>query len=185
MREWQIVIAGTGGQGLMLAGSILSRTATEKEGRNATQRNFYGPEKRGGFASSEIRISDREIVFPSVEHADIVVLLHPAAVKAYRDKLTEDMTVIFDCSCVDLSDLPCVPERTYGFPLTELARGLGAFQSLNIIALGVLAAATGAASPAALLELICETFPGKRELNCEAFRLGMECVCPAEEKVVS
>lgn len=176
MKEWQVVVAGSGGQGLMLAGSILSRTATQKEERYATQRNFYGPEKRGGFACSEIKISDHEIMFPSVEKADVMILLHQAAVQEYRNKIAEKTMVIYDSSCVDTSTLGCRNEQNCGIPLSDMARSLHTIQSLNIIALGALVAATGIVDKTHMQELIQETFPKKAEVNLKAFQMGIDGV---------
>lgn len=148
-KEWQIVIAGSGGQGLMLAGSILSKTATQKENRNATQRNFYGPEKRGGYASTEVKISDEEIIFPSVEEADIIVLLHQSAANEYSGKVTGKMAVIYDSTEVDISVLKEKPNFCCGIPMTEMVRSINAVQSLNIMALGALCQFTGTCTHAA------------------------------------
>ena len=184
-KEWQIVIAGSGGQGLMLAGNILSWTATQKEDRNATQRNFYGPEKRGGYASTEVKISDEEIIFPNVEEADVIILLHQAAANEYAGRVTENMTVIYDSTEVDISVLKEKPKHCYGIPMTDMIRSIHAVQSLNIMALGALCRLTGVVKEENMLALVCESFPKNTELNTKAFKMGAESIeqaMPAAEQ---
>jgi len=56
----KIIIAGFGGQGVVLAGNILAR-ACILEGKNVTAMVSYGVEMRGGTANASIVISDKEI----------------------------------------------------------------------------------------------------------------------------
>ena len=44
----EIIITGFGGQGIILAGNILGKSATLFEKKNATLIQSYGPEARGG-----------------------------------------------------------------------------------------------------------------------------------------
>ena len=174
--EWQIVLGGTGGQGLIQAGKILSQTATELEDQNATQRNFYGPEKRGGLASTEVRISTEEIVFPNVEQADVIVLLHQAAWKAYEGMFRPDTILIYDKNRIALSGEEKLPDRAYAIPLTDAAYELNAVQSLNIIALGALVEATKLLDEQHLLTEIAKAFPKAAEKNRAAFLRGAELI---------
>ena len=48
----QIVLTGTGGQGLILAGIILAEAAV-LDGKQAIQTQSYGPEARGGASRAE------------------------------------------------------------------------------------------------------------------------------------
>lgn len=176
-KSWEIVLAGSGGQGLMLAGNLISVTAARTEGRNVTQRNFYGPEKRGGYASTEVRISDEEIVFPDVERPDVIVILHPSAMKEYGPWVEKEIILIYDSDCIDSQDPGLDRAKSaYGLPFTSTMRQLGAAQSVNIMALGALVQITGIVQPDHLLDTIRNTFPAKAKINEQAFLAGRELI---------
>ena len=52
-----VVIAGFGGQGVMLAGEVLAE-AGKDEGKYVTFLPSYGPEQRGGTANCHVIISE-------------------------------------------------------------------------------------------------------------------------------
>ena len=60
MMRKEIVLSGTGGQGVILAGLILAEAAVA-EGLNATHNQSYGPEARGGASRAEVILSTDEI----------------------------------------------------------------------------------------------------------------------------
>ena len=52
--RYEIRLSGEGGQGLVLAGKVLTEAAAIYEDMNATQSQSYGPEARGGASRSEV-----------------------------------------------------------------------------------------------------------------------------------
>jgi 2-oxoglutarate ferredoxin oxidoreductase subunit gamma len=69
----EVRLAGEGGQGMILAGILLAEAAAIYDEKNAIQTQSYGPEARGGASKAEVIISDKEIDFPEVISADILV----------------------------------------------------------------------------------------------------------------
>ena len=63
--RFEIRLAGTGGQGAILAGILLADAAV-RDGKNVVQTQSYGPEARGGASRSEVVISTQEIHYPKV-----------------------------------------------------------------------------------------------------------------------
>lgn len=172
MKEtWQVVLAGEGGQGLILAGILLARAAATREGKNATQTQSYGIASRGGFSKSEVVISTKEIIYPGVEEPDIVLALTPEAYEIYAPALKEDAYLIYDTSLIP--EASPTKAKLYGFPFTDAARRLGHVEVANIISLGTIAALTGVVGVEELEETILEQFSGKAELNREAYRQGV------------
>jgi 2-oxoglutarate ferredoxin oxidoreductase subunit gamma len=55
--RYEIRVAGSGGQGVILAAVILGEAAVLHEGINAVQSQAYGPEARGGSSKSEVVVS--------------------------------------------------------------------------------------------------------------------------------
>ena len=75
----EIRLAGSGGQGLILAGLILAEAVGIHEGKFVTQTQSYGPEARGGASRSEVVISDQEIDYPQAVKPDILLCMNQAA----------------------------------------------------------------------------------------------------------
>ena len=70
MKNYEIRLSGSGGQGLILAGIILARAAVIDK-RKVTQTQSYGPESRGGSSRADViikigRASCRERVYHPV-----------------------------------------------------------------------------------------------------------------------
>ena len=65
-----IRLSGFGGQGIVLAGMILGKSAALFDGKNAVQTQSYGPSARGGACKSDVIIADHDIRNPRVVYAD-------------------------------------------------------------------------------------------------------------------
>jgi len=80
-RDFEVVIAGFGGQGVLFAGMLLAHGAL-KAGRNVAWIPFYGPEMRGGTAGCTVIISNDEIGSPIVSRpAAAIVMNEPSLAK--------------------------------------------------------------------------------------------------------
>ena len=96
----EIRLVGEGGQGVILAGIILAEAAAIYDGLQVVQSQSYGPEARGGASKSEVIISDQEIDFPEVIHADLVIALSQEACDKYGQSLKDDGLLIVDTTQV-------------------------------------------------------------------------------------
>ena len=70
--EKSFIIAGFGGQGVMVMGQLLSYTACETTEKYVTYFPSYGAEMRGGTANCYVVISDDPVGAPKVSQADYV-----------------------------------------------------------------------------------------------------------------
>ena len=70
----EFILAGTGGQGLILAGILLAEAAI-LDGRNVVQTQSYGIASRGGLSQAEVIIDDEEIIFQQVRKPDCILAL--------------------------------------------------------------------------------------------------------------
>lgn len=61
----KIIIAGFGGQGILLLGQLMAYSAM-KEGKEVSWMPSYGPEMRGGTAYCSVIISDKAIALPII-----------------------------------------------------------------------------------------------------------------------
>ncbi|MCL1872915.1 MAG: 2-oxoacid:acceptor oxidoreductase family protein [Clostridiales bacterium] len=173
MKEtWQVIFSGVGGQGLMLAGTLLGSAATGYEGKNAVMTSAYGVESRGTFAKSDCIVSTQEIDYLEVMAADAVIALAPVAYQKYVDSLGEDTLLIYDDA---IETLPS-KARQLAFPIAKIAKDVGNISSSNIVALGILVKITALVKEHSVVKAIIEEFWGKEKLinlNLEAFKAGL------------
>jgi 2-oxoglutarate ferredoxin oxidoreductase subunit gamma len=171
-RTARVVLTGFGGQGVVLAGSILGKAASIHESREATLIQAYGPEARGGATLVQVTISDAPILYPYIESADIVVAMSQEGFTKYAPVLRPDGALLYEKDLVRLPD-DYPRARAFGIPATELAVEAGRKMVANIVMLGFLAAVTGVVGRAALEAAIRSSVPkGTDELNLAAFARG-------------
>ncbi len=172
--RYEIRLAGSGGQGLILAGKILAEAAAIYDDRNATQSQSYGPEARGGASKSEVIISDDEIDYPKVTEVDLFLALTQESCDSYHSDLKSDGIMLIDEGYVNR-----IPEgsfKVYKVPITDLAtKEIGHRTVTNIVALGIVVALSKVVSVAAAESAILSRVPkGTEEMNKKAFQVGLE-----------
>jgi 2-oxoglutarate ferredoxin oxidoreductase subunit gamma len=170
--RYEISLSGSGGQGLIFAGTILAEAVGIHDGKNVTQTQSYGPEARGGASRSDIVVSPGVIYYPKTLKLDLLLALTQEACDTYYLKLREDGILVIDSGLVDQP-----PARDYkAFPFTQVAKEkLGTAIFANIIALGTLAALTRVVSKPALIEAVKNRAPrGTLEANLKALELGFD-----------
>jgi 2-oxoglutarate ferredoxin oxidoreductase subunit gamma len=91
------VLAGFGGQGVMLMGQILAQAGMQ-EGKNVTWFPSYGPEMRGGTANCTVIISDEPVASPIVDTPDVVVAMNIPSLLKFEPKLKKDGFLFCDRS---------------------------------------------------------------------------------------
>jgi 2-oxoglutarate ferredoxin oxidoreductase subunit gamma len=177
----EIRIAGTGGQGLILAAKMLA-DALVATGRRVAQSQTYEPTSRGGFCNSDIVTSGEEVDYPLATALDSLVLLDRMAVPPSWPLLRPGALVIADTRLCP--ELPEGDVRALHLPMTRTAIELGSERVANIVALGALAALTGLCDRETLERAVrSETPRAFLDLNADAlaagFRLAQESTAAA------
>ncbi len=174
----EILLAGFGGQGIVLAATILGRSVAIHEGRHAVQIQSYGPEARGGACSASVVLSDEPVDYPYVRRPDVVVLMSRAASEKYGSMAGPRTVVLYE---EDLVPRPSVGGEAHAIPATRIATALGSRMAANVVMLGFLAGRTGAVDPEALKRAVLEAVPAKyHALNEKAFLAGLTHGKPVE-----
>ncbi len=170
-KRCEIRLAGSGGQGLILAGVILAEAAGIHEGKFVAQTQSYGPEARGGASKSEVVISDAEIDYPKAIKPDILLCMNQKACDLYIFDLNPQGTLVVDEGLV--THLPTT--RAAAIPFTRIARQeVGKEMLANIVALGALTALTRVVSLKSLEAAVLARVPkGTEELNKKALKAGV------------
>lgn len=171
----QVILCGFGGQGIVLAGTMLSQAAFN-DGKWVSSTNSYGAAARGGACRAEVVISDKPIIFPYVIAADMLIAMYQTAYNEYlgRVKLGEGV-VIYDerFTPKEMKGLKYVGIPATKTAIEELNKGIAA----NVIILSAAVEMTGVVTRKALKSAIEEIIPERlRQLNLKAvdigFRLG-------------
>lgn len=188
----EIRIAGTGGQGQVLAAQVLAEAAGVYGGMHAVQTQFYEPSIRGGSACGDVVISDEPISFPWVLAPDVLVAQHQVALDYQPGRVREGMTNLDDlkptsivlADTVYVTRIPTMRARTYKVPLTLAADQVGMRRAANMVTLGALARITGLVGLEALEKAVLNRAPrGKEEINLKALRAGYALDPAALEEV--
>lgn len=166
---YEVVFAGSGGQGLGVAGLLLGEAAVEFDNKYSSQVQAYGVAARGGFAKSEVVISSREIKYPGVTRPHAVVVLTQEAYDRYSGRVPAGCVLLYD-SCA-VTRVAGRPGET-GFPISAVAWEIGEPQSLNMVAMGVLIGITGMMSAGPVENALMARFKGRRG-TLDAFRRGL------------
>ncbi|HEX7401768.1 MAG TPA: 2-oxoacid:acceptor oxidoreductase family protein [candidate division Zixibacteria bacterium] len=172
--RYEIRLSGSGGQGMVFAGTILAEAVGVEDGKNVCQTQSYGPEARGGASRSDLVVSSGEIYYPKPLGLDLLLALTQESCDAYFPALKEDGVLVVDSELV--SQLP--NRETHSFPFTKIAREeLGTPMVANILALGAIAALTKIVSKNGLLEAVKRRAPkGTEERNLKALETGFGLV---------
>ncbi len=169
--EEKIIIAGSGGQGIMVLGKVLA-TAAMITGKATTWLPAYGAEVRGGTAYCMTIISDREIGFPYIEQADTGIIMNGPSFERFRSRVCRGGLLILNRSLI-----PAAPGAT-GERFTDLALEIGDIKVANMIALGYYLARRPVVAAAAIVRAMESIAPadkrGLLELNRRAFERGRE-----------
>jgi 2-oxoglutarate ferredoxin oxidoreductase subunit gamma len=168
--RYEIRLAGSGGQGLILAGIILAEAAGVYDGKFVCQTQSYGPEARGGASKAEVVISDAAIDYPKAIRPDVLLALNQKSLEAFSADLKPGGLLLVDADLV--KEVP--GGRVIALPFTRIARELGRAMAANIVALGALAQLTGAVSLESLTAAVLARVPkGTEDLNRQALAAGV------------
>ena len=177
----QIRIAGSGGEGVILAAIVLAEAAGIHDDRFVCQTQSYGPEGRGGSGKAEVVISNEWIDFPKAKNLDILLTLNQSSLDDYFHNLKPDGVLIVNSDyCLQL------PITTaYRLPMATLARDkVGVPQTMNMLAIGALAGITGLVTPQAVRKAVKARAPrGTEEKNRKAVDIGLKEGKAAAEKM--
>jgi 2-oxoglutarate ferredoxin oxidoreductase subunit gamma len=171
----QIIIAGSGGQGVLTLGIYLARAAAF-EGKNVAWLPAYGAEKRGGPSFCSLIISDTEIFSPVVETPDTLIAFDQRALENYMGK-AGSKTFIIENSSLVLEDKVKSSSKLL-IPASEMAKNLDAIKVANLVIAGAYTALKKilkAENAAAVMNEMLGAKAGKlMEKNLAAFKEGFD-----------
>lgn len=174
--EQKIIIAGFGGQGVVLGANVLAQTALIED-KNVTAMVSYGAEMRGGTANCSLIIKDGEISSPVVENPTIAIILNQPSLDKFEDLVEKNGLIILNSSLVD-RDVKRDDIEVIKIPATETATELGNVRVANLVLIGAFIKKTGILKLESVLENLHKFLPKNKqelvEINKKALQKGAE-----------
>lgn len=170
----EVRIAGFGGQGVILAASVIGRAASIVDGGFATMTQNFGPEARGGACSAQLIVSQTPVLYPYVTKPDILVVMSQEAYGKFAPELKPNGLLLIEQDLVRVEGLSNNP-RVYGIPASRIAEQLGKRMVLNVVMVGFFGAISGIISRESLRKAVEDSVPSAfRELNAKALEAGFD-----------
>jgi indolepyruvate ferredoxin oxidoreductase beta subunit len=200
MKEFNIVIAGVGGQGTLLAAEALG-TAAVKDGLNVRVSEIHGMAQRGGAVVTTVRIGERVHASTVLEgQADVLLGFEPIETVRNLKYCSERTQVIMNTEKIPptelasknlkypssekvMKDISLFTKKIAQIDAAQLARKAGNSLTQNVVLLGALAG-TGILplKKQSMIEAISELVPAKyAEINLKAFELGIQSIEKGKE----
>ena len=137
-----VIIAGFGGQGVMLIGNLLAQAGME-HGLEVSFIPVYGAEMRGGTANCTVVLDEHHIGSPLVREPLSTIILNEPSLAKFQPRLAAGGVQIVNASLV-AQNLLDTAKRTVYIPVNDMAHDLGNVKMANMVALGAWLKATGA-----------------------------------------
>ncbi len=172
----EVIIAGFGGQGIMLIGRLLAY-AGMLEGKNVAWMPSYGPEMRGGTANCTVIISSEEIASPVVPYPKSIIVMNKPSLDKFEQNVKKEGLIILNDSLIDQkvsrNDLSIVR-----VPANDVANELGNLKVANMVVLGAYVKKSGVVKLDTIFKALEKALAGRNQhlinLNKEALKQGTE-----------
>jgi 2-oxoglutarate ferredoxin oxidoreductase subunit gamma len=171
----EIILAGFGGQGVLLIGKLLAY-AGMKAGSEVTWMPAYGPEMRGGTCNCTVVLSDKPIGSPITKCPDGIIVLNLPSLDKFEECVRPGGVIVVNTSLINRlprrTDVIVVPVAA-----NDIAKEAGTPKAANMVALGAFLGATGVADLEQVKKTLAETFAARPKLvpvNEAALARGFE-----------
>jgi 2-oxoglutarate ferredoxin oxidoreductase subunit gamma len=168
----EVIIAGFGGQGVMLMGRLLAY-AGMLEGRKVAWMPSYGPEMRGGTANCTVIISSEEIASPIVPHPKSIIVMNTPSLDKFEPTVQKDGLIIINKSLIDQKakrdDVGVVR-----VPANDIANKLGNLKVANMVILGSYIKNSGTVKMKTIFKTLEKTLTGHKQKLIAINKLALE-----------
>ena len=160
MATHKLIIAGFGGQGVMLIGQMLAY-AGMLEGKEVTWMPSYGPEMRGGTANCTVIVSDKRISSPVVTEATAVVVMNLPSLAKFEGFVKPGGQLFVNTSLIKEE-----PTRDdvdlFNIDANEIAVSLHNDKVSNMVILGAIINKTGMVKTESVEKVMEKLFTGNK-----------------------
>jgi 2-oxoglutarate ferredoxin oxidoreductase subunit gamma len=175
--EQRIMIAGFGGQGVLLMGQLIAQGAMD-EGKFVSWLPSYGPEMRGGTANCSVVVADEPVGSPVVTEPDVAIIMNKPSLISFEKSVKPGGVLLYNTSLIDQA--PTRDDiRVIGVPCNDIAAELGNARVANMVMLGAYCKAAGHIALESIEDAMRHKL-GERKahlmpLNRQALDRGVEC----------
>lgn len=180
--QYEVIIAGFGGQGVMLIGQLLSNAAM-MQGSKTCWMPSYGPEMRGGTANCTVVVSDEGIGSPVVPKPSAVIAMNLPSMDKFEPRIKPGGLLIVNSSLISRRATRDDIDVIYVDANRIAEEQVGSPKSANMVVLGAYIGRTGAASPDVVKRAMAKKMIGKERFlpaNKQALDLGIELAAAQE-----
>ncbi|MDR0906141.1 MAG: 2-oxoacid:acceptor oxidoreductase family protein [Oscillospiraceae bacterium] len=172
MATSKLFFAGSGGQGIILMGQMVTYAAMFED-KATTYYPSYGPEMRGGTANCTVIVSDKDVSSPLIYEADCVIAMNLPSLIKFESLVKPGGTLLINSSIVDQKATRTDITVLY-VPTAEIAKEIGNPRGANMVMLGAAIRATNVVAQETIERVMREkAFTGKKAatipLNITAF----------------
>jgi 2-oxoglutarate ferredoxin oxidoreductase subunit gamma len=171
MNMTRILMAGSGGQGIVFLGKLLANAALETT-PHITFFPSYGAEVRGGDSSCQVILSPIEIASPVSQEFDLMILMTPQGMEKFLPALAPKGVAAINSSLISC---PPAPGRIQVQATCEADR-LGDQRVANLIMLGAIMTRLSGVRPLRIQQLLRDFLSGNPitlARNLAAFQCGL------------
>lgn len=172
----EIRIVGSGGQGVILSGIILTQALGIYEDFELVQTQSYGPESRGGACKTELIVSNKKIDYIKVENPNYLIAFNQFGFNRYKDNLADNPYILIDSTLINKIPINFKNNNNlFRVKATSIAeKELKSFVA-NMVMLGAMAKITDIISYKSLVQAIKDILdPSFHDLNIKALQMGYE-----------
>ena len=176
---YDTIMAGFGGQGIMLIGNLLAYAAMQ-EGKNVTYMPAYGVEMRGGTANCTVVVSDVTIGSPIIGYPRSAVVMNRPSLNRFGPQVVDGGILLINSSLVqeEVEERPDL--RQAKIPANEMAGDKGNDRMANMVIFGSFMALTGIIQPQSIYDslpdVLGERYHDLIPVNIDMIKAGMEYV---------
>ena len=168
--EKQFLIAGFGGQGVLLIGQLIAKAAM-RQGYEVS----WMPEMRGDEANCAVVVSDEPIGSPLVSEPPVLVAMNKPSLMKFMPMMPAGGTLLYNASLIEgvelRTDLTVIPVAC-----NEVAEQLGNGRVSNMVMLGAIQAATEVVTDDNLVQTLRDWLGEKKahllDINLKAIEAG-------------
>jgi 2-oxoglutarate ferredoxin oxidoreductase subunit gamma len=176
--QYEIIIAGFGGQGVLSMGKILAYSGL-MEGKEVTWFPSYGPEQRGGTANVTVILSDERISSPVLNEYDIAIILNQPSLEKFEKTVKPGGILIYDGH--GITHKPSRKDiRIFEIDAMNTAAKEGNAKAFNMIVLGGMLKTTPMVKIESVMEGLKKSLPERHHkllpMNEKAILRGMELI---------
>jgi 2-oxoglutarate ferredoxin oxidoreductase subunit gamma len=170
-----IIMAGFGGQGVLMAGKLLAYAGLE-QGKEVSWFPSYGVEMRGGTANVTVCISDKPIGSPVVKKPHVLLAFNQPSLAKFYSQVKINGLIVINSSLISIDAQRNDCTAIY-VEATNIAKKIGTVRAANMVMLGAYVGYSRIVTQEIVIKMIEKQFAHKAKFvptNIATFKAGFE-----------